>query len=166
MAYNKEIKSNYLDYFPDMNAPSNPNQFFTLDGRTSGSLKMFRQDYKKMLGGLLVDYQSFLISEVDENGDLIQYVGAFNLVEGVLSERYFQQSGSQRGLILAPTISDGNFNGAIMLQLSKVMNQFYNDYAIISHERVGGNSGTARKINEYPLWMSICTTLPFINFAF
>ena len=156
LAYNTKVS--FLDYFPDMNDPENPIQYFTLDGRSSKSLKTFKEDYKKMLGGLLVDHQSFLISEVDENGNLIKHIGAFNLIEGVLSESYFQYFSDQKDYVLAPIISDGAFDEITMEQLHLVMNQFYIDHAIISHERI--------KNNEYLLWMAICTALSFINFAF
>lgn len=164
LQYHKEAV--YLDYFPEMNNAKDGNQFFTLDGRSSESLIAFREDYKKLLGGLLVDHQSFLISEVNEDGSLKKYIGAFNLIEGVLSEKYFQPSGKQRDYELAPIINDGTFDENTMEQLNIVMNQFHSDYAIISYERVGGNTPKGRKNNEYPMWMSICTALPFINYAF
>ncbi|MFX1481338.1 MAG: hypothetical protein ACFFCI_24925 [Promethearchaeota archaeon] len=157
----------YLDYFPDMNAPRN-DQWFTLDGRSSRSLRGFREDYKKLLGGLLVDHQSFLISEVDGKGNLIQHLCAFNLLEGGLSEEYFQDYPAQSHYYLADKndVSDDEFDKVIMLQLAEVMNQFYYDDAIIGYERIGGNTAAQRRMHEYPLWISICTALPFIHYMF
>ena len=149
-----------------MNEKRNENQFFTLDGRSSRSLRSFREDYKKLLGGLLVDHQSFLISEVDEEGDVIQHLCAFNLLEGALSEEYFQDFTYNKDNFFAPTISDGELDKAIMQQIAEVLNQFYSDDAIIGYERIGGNSPAQRMTIEYPLWISICTALPYIHYAF
>ncbi len=165
-AYKKEARMKYLDYFPDMNNPKGE-QKFVLDGDNLGA---FKDDYKKLLGGLLIDYQIFLISSKDEQGNTI-YLCAFNLLDGAIGEGFFKSQGTRPWeFVYAPIIQDNTFDKDLYDttnpdSLVNIMNAFLENEVLLGYQRIG-NRPLERKEREYPVWIYTCTSMPYIEYAF
>jgi len=145
-------------------------QMFILDGDNLGD---FKEEYKKLLGGLLVDHQTFLINEIDADGNLVRHLCAFNLLGGALKEEYFEDPLTPvrpSDYILAPKIPKGSFDKTLYDEtdpnsIINVINAFKENGVLIGYQREGANS-LDRKQYEYPLWMRTCTSLAYIEYAF
>jgi len=153
----------YLPFFPD---PENAvaDQTFILEGT---NLRGFRDSFIKILGGLLVDHQTYVIYKLKADGKK-EGICAFNLLAGALSLDADNPQGlalyvsrpARTGYISAPAIE--SFNGKIYdedeeVNILDVMNSFYTSGALIGYQRIGD------KIEEFNTWVEICNSLAFIN---
>lgn len=153
----------YLPFFPD---PENAvaDQTFVLE-RTN--LRGFKDSFIKILGGLLVDHQTYVIYKLKADGKK-EGICAFNLLVGALSLDADNPQGlalyvprpARTGYVSAPAIE--SFNGKLYdeneeVNILDVMNSFYTSGALIGYQRIGD------KIEEFNTWVKICSSLAFIN---
>ena len=156
-------RADFLSFFPD---PENTkaDQAFILDGN---DLNSFKNSFIKILGGLLVDHQTFVISEVDTNGKTVKHLCAFNLLFGALG---LDSNNPRLGLyvprpktsryISAPiidsfdnTLYDENDPNRII----NIMREFCEYYNLIGYQRIGDRR------QELTIWFDICNSLMFIR---
>ena len=163
LAYSKRSNVRYLSFFPDAENPNNP-QKFILDGK---NLEDFKASYKKMLGGLLVDHQTYIISARDGQGN-IQYLCAFNLLFGAINIENYIPRPKTIDYVSAPEIKffdESLYDEADPNNIIHIMNAFRENDGLIGYQRYGASMSEERR-NEMILWDSTCTKLYYIEYAF
>jgi hypothetical protein len=174
LAYSKRSTNKYLDFFPDANNPQSGDQHFILDGRINGfNLKEFNEGFKSLLGGLLVDHQTFVINEINDKGEIVGYLCAFNLLIGALGldpnnkdVHLYIPRPTTTGYVSAPIIESFDvslYNTENPNNVINVMKQFQN--VLIGYQRVGASQSEER-MSEITLWKQICNRLSYIFDAF
>ena len=166
----RDGRSQYLPFFPDpLNTPGF-NQRFLLDGRDENNIQFGHEnDYKKILGGLLVDHQTFLITEIDENGNFIQHLCAFNLLQGALSldpesrlGLYIPHETSYRlqGAPIVTSFDNNLYDNENPDNVISIMSAFRENNVLIGYQRFKDRQ------QELELWLDVCSRLYYINNAF
>ncbi len=164
-----EVRQN-LPYFPDpLNTPGY-DQRYVLDGRNINNIRFENiNDYKKILGGLLVDHQTFVISEIDENGNIVKNLCAFNLLQGALD----LDPNSELGLYVtldttlnyqgAPKITEFDetlYNKNNLNNIINIMKALKENNGLIGYQRVQD------KNQEMITWITITSRLSGIKSSF
>lgn len=168
-AYSK--RTNYLSFFPFPTDVKTGDQRFILDGRTEEGYKDFKDNYKIFLGGLLVDHQTFVISEIDDDDNVIRYLCAFNLLQGALDLDPNSKLGTYipwsdavpSQYILAPTIENFDetlYNFEDPKSIINIIKAFHENNKLIGYQRVGDRR------EELRIWIEICSRLYYIEYAF
>lgn len=150
----------YLTYFPN---PKNADadQTFIMEGN-------FKDSFIKILGGLLVDHQTFVISEIDSAGRVVKYLCAFNLLSGALAlkatnpnklDLYIPRPSTTR-YPSAPTIT--SFDSSLYdisdeNSIVNVMKDFYENDNVIGYQRISPRS------DEFTVWSKVCKSMMLIN---
>ena len=140
---------------------SKADQTFVMEGN-------FKDSFIKILGGLLVDHQTFVISEIDSSGNTVKYLCAFNLLSGALAledtnpnklSLYIPRPKVQN-YIPAPTIL--SFDNSLYditdeNSIINVMNDFYHNDNVIGYQRI------SPKVDEFTVWETVCKSMVLIN---
>lgn len=167
-------KRSYMSFYPDSDNPRTGDQRFILDGRSDKDLNRFKDDYKKVLGGLLVDHQTFVISEIDKDGNVVRHLCAFNLLQGALDLDIKSELGTYISWVdadkyqygIAPIVESFDstlYNNKDPDSIINIMKAFQENDKLIGYQRVG--TGSERK-KELLIWMEICSKLPYIEGIF
>jgi len=160
----------YLSYFPNPDNIRGFDQKFLLDGKDVNNIKFENDyDYQKILGGLLVDHQTFVITQIDESGNVIKHMCVFNLLQGALSldpksglgqyvaretTTYYQ--GAPQVVAFDETLYDEADSNSII----SVMKSFKDNNVLIGYQRLKDRS------QELSMWLDISSQLLWIRNAF
>ena len=128
----------------------------------------FKDSFIKILGGLLVDHQTFVISEIDSAGNAVRYLCAFNLLSGALALKatnpnklaLYVPRPPVTGYISAPTIisfDSSLYDIADPNSIVNVMKDFYESNNAIGYQRISPRE------NEFLVWSTVCGSLMFIR---
>ena len=129
----------------------------------------FGENFIKILGGLLVDHQTFVLSEVDSHGNVVKYYCAFNLLSGALSLtsedglNLYTPRPTEVDLVSAPTIATFDsalYDNSDSDSILNIMNSFKKDSLLIGYHRIGDRYLEESTFNE------ICGSLAFIKYLF
>ncbi len=163
LAYSRRSSVRYLSFFPNAENLNDP-QKFILDGK---NLENFKGSYKKILGGLLVDHQTYIISAKDGQGN-IQYLCAFNLLFGAIDINHYVPRPITIDYVSAPEIKsfdESLYDETNPNSIINIMNSFRENDVLIGYQRYGASMSDERR-NEMILWDSTCTRLYYIEYAF
>jgi hypothetical protein len=158
-------RATYLSFFPNAE-DSSIEQVFLLD---SSNVMTFGEKFIKILGGLLLDHQTFVLSEVDSHGNVVKYLCAFNLLSGAL--RLESKDGlnlyipkpTTTDFISAPDVTAFDlalYDSSNPASILNIMNSFKEDKLLIGYHRVGDRRLEGRNFKE------ICESLSFIRDLF
>jgi hypothetical protein len=153
-------RADYLSYFPNPKIPK-ADQAFVMEGD-------FKDSFIKILGGLLVDHQTFVISEIDSAGNTVRYLCAFNLLSGALA---LEGTNPYELAVYIPRIKSQYYRPAPTVlsfdnnlydirdenSIINVMKDFYQNDNVIGYQRI------SPKEKEFRIWTAICKSTVFIN---
>ncbi|KKL14576.1 hypothetical protein LCGC14_2514280 [marine sediment metagenome] len=133
----------YLSFFP---SPDNAlaSQVFSLGKEDFSN---FGDSYIKILGGLLVDHQTFVIEEIDSSGGFVRHLIAFNIFGTLALESDLENN---IGLYIprphtsqyfsSPSITsfdDSLYNTADPNSIVNILKEFYENNNLIGYQRIG-----------------------------
>jgi len=156
----------YLSFFP---SPENAlaDQVFFLGKEDFNN---FGDSYIKILGGLLVDYQTFVIEEIDDSGKTVKYLIAFNIFGALALETDIENNiglyvprPQTFGYVSAPSVTSFDnslYNKADPNSIVNILKEFYENNNLIGYQRIGDR----RK--ELEAWIRICNSIMFIRNMF
>ncbi len=158
-------RASYLTFFPDAEN-TGADQIFILNQE---SLADFTDDFIKILGGLLVDHQTFVLRETDSSGSLVQDLCAFNLLFGALSLssseglNLYNSRPQTQDYVSAPVVANFDlslYDSSDTDSIVNVMNSFKENGVLIGYQRIGDRR---REQSEFT---KICKNLMFIRYLF